>query len=270
MPFSHASVVETHQLSSRLRRIVLRVDDPDALGVRPAGDSAVGVYFAPHDHPDGDGRNYSVRHHDGALITLDIVRHAGGPGTRWAFRAAAGDRVVLDHARSWYRPPPDTRWQLLVCDLSGLPAAARIIEELPPLHTATLIAEVATDDDLDYLPRHDGVTVVPRIGTGNGSAPSRLADTVRGHPMPSGRGYCWFGGEAAQSRAVRKHLRSQGWTHHRYDITGYWRAESEAWDARFAAVGDAAREVYERALATGRGDKLAFEEFDEACERIGL
>ncbi|PRC58883.1 siderophore-interacting protein, partial [Mycobacterium sp. ITM-2017-0098] len=28
--------------------------------------------------------------------------------------------------------------------------------------------------------------------------------------------------------------------------------------------------VYERALSDGKGDKLAFEEFDEACERIGL
>lgn len=270
MSFSHASVVETRQLSSRLRRLVLRVDDPDALGVKPAGDSAVGVYFDPHDHPDGEGRNYSVRRHDGALVTLDIVRHAGGPGTRWASRATAGDRVVLDHARSWYRPPPEARWQLLVSDLSGLPAAARIIEELPPRLTATVIVELGAADDLDYLPRRDGVTVVPHIGTGNGLAPSALAAAVRGHPMPPGLGYCWFAGEAAQSRAVRKYLRSSGWTPDRYDITGYWRADSEVWDARFATHGDAALAVYENALAAGKSDKLAFEEFDEACERIGL
>jgi len=267
---SHASVVENRALSSRLRRIVLRVDDPAALGVRSAGDSAVGVYFAPDDHPDGEGRNYSVRHHDGPLITLDIALHAGGPGITWATEASLGHRVVLDHARSWYRPPPQAQWQLLVSDLSGLPAVARIVETLPHPARTTLIVEVPAADDLDYLPRRDDVTVLPSLGTGNGTRPSALADAVRDHRMPPGPGYCWFAGEAAESRLVRKHLRSLGWERDHYDITGYWRVDSEAWDARFAEAGDAALTVYERALAEGKDEKLAFEEFDEVCERIGL
>lgn len=270
MPYSYASVVETRQLSTRLRRIVLEVDEPAALGIRAAGDSAVGVYFAPDDHPDGEGRNYSVRRHDGALISLDVVLHSRGPGTAWASSVTPGQRVVLDHARSWYRPPPHTQWQLLVSDLSGLPAAARIVEELSAGPSATLIVEVATADDLDYLPRRPGVTVIPCIGSGNGSAPSALAAAVREHRLPAGRGYCWFAGEAAESRAVRKYLRGLGWTIDQYDVTGYWRHDSERWDARFARVGDGVLAVYERALADGKGDKLAFEEFDDACERIGL
>jgi NADPH-dependent ferric siderophore reductase len=270
VPFSHASVVETADLSRRLRRIVLRVDDPPALSVQAAGDSAVGVYFTPADHPDGEGRNYSVRYHDGALITLDVVVHSRGPGTDWAASVTPGARVGLDHARSWYRPPAGAQWQLLASDMSGLPAAARIIEELPAGVPVTLIVEVLTTDDLDYLPRHPGVTVIPRVGTGNGSAPSTLAAAVREFRLPPGRGYCWFAGEAAQSRAVRAYLRSIGWAIDQYDITGYWREDSEAWDARFAEVGDDALAVYERALSDGKGDKVAFEEFDAACERIGL
>ncbi|MEH3139792.1 MAG: siderophore-interacting protein [Mycobacterium kyogaense] len=270
MSHSYASVVDTRTLSTRLRRIVLHVDDPDALQVRSDADAAVGVYFSPRDHPDGEGRNYSVRHHEGALLTLDIALHRHGPGSSWATTAHAGQRVVLDHARAWYRPPADTRWQVVVTDLSGLPAAARIVEELPTGIAATVIAEVPTSDDLDYLPRRDGVTVVPLVGTGNGTRPSALADTVRALPMPPDRGYCWFAGEAAESRAVRKDLRSKGWQRDRYDITGYWRVDSEAWDARFAESGDEALTVYERALAAGKDEKVAFEEFDEVCERIGL
>jgi hypothetical protein len=45
MSFSYASVVETSELNSRLRRITLQIDDPGALALQPAGDSAVGVYF---------------------------------------------------------------------------------------------------------------------------------------------------------------------------------------------------------------------------------
>ncbi|RZT15963.1 NADPH-dependent ferric siderophore reductase [Mycobacterium sp. BK558] len=270
MSFSPASVVETAELSRRLRRIVLRVDDPPALGVRPGGDSAVGVYFCADDHPDGEGRNYSVRHHDGALITLDVVLHADGPGTTWASSVTPGARVILDHARSWYRPPAGAQWQVLVSDMSGLPAAARIIEELPAGVPATLIVEVLAEDDLDYLPRHPAVTVIPRVGTGNGSTPSTLATAVKEFALPPDYGYCWFAGEAAESRAVRKYLRGLGWTADRYDITGYWREDSAAWDVRFAEVSDDLLPVYERALAEGKSDKLAFEEFDDACERIGL
>jgi NADPH-dependent ferric siderophore reductase len=135
MTFSYASVVETAELSPRLRRITLRIDDPEALAVQRAGDSAVGVYFpivTPEDEripppivtgtdgtrhvdpaSDAQGRNYSVRYHDGDLIVIDIILHARGPGTTWAAGTGPGDRVGLDHARSWYRPEPTTDWQLL-------------------------------------------------------------------------------------------------------------------------------------------------------------
>ncbi|MGE2713086.1 siderophore-interacting protein [Mycolicibacterium litorale] len=269
MPFSYATVVETTELSTRLRRIVLHVEDHEALAVAPGADSAIGVYFGA-DPDSGVGRNYSVRHQDGARITLDVFLHAHGPGTNWAATAVAGDRVGLDHARCWYEPEPTTEWQLLVSDLSGLPAAARIVEELPTGARATLLVEVAAPDDLAYLPSNDDISVIPSIGTGNGHGPSELARAVRDLALPAGRGYCWFAGEAAESRTVRKYLRSLGWTIDQYDITGYWRHDSEAWDTRFEEVQDDVLAVYERALSAGKGDKLAFEEFDDACERIGL
>lgn len=272
MPFSYASVIEAVRLSRRLQRIVLHVDEPAALDAAHAADSTVGVYFATDGrvHPDSECRSYSIRRRDGANITIDVVMHTHGPGTRWASTAAPGHRVGLDHARSWYRPGTTAEWQLLVSDMSGMPAAARILEELPDGTPTILLIEVADRDDLGYLPQRPDVSVVPLVGTGNGDAPSRLASSVRNLDLPAGRGYCWFAGESAQSRAVRKYVRSLGWAVDQYDITGYWREDSEAWDARFAEVQDEVLPVYERALAEGKGAKLAFEEFDAACERIGL
>ena len=267
MAFSQASIVETSQLNARMRRIVLQIDDPDALAVRPGGDSAVGVYLSSS---ASEGRNYSVRHHEGDRITLDVVLHARGLVTTWARGARPGDRVGLDHARSWYRPESSTDWQLLVTDLSGLPATARIIEELPGGLPVTAIVEVDDREDLDYLPRHPDVAVIASIGTGNGSAPSRLAQLVREFTQPAGRGYCWFAGEAAESRAVRKYFRGRGWATDQFDVTGYWRFDSETWDAKFATVQNDVLAVYERALAEGKGEKVASEEFDEALERVGL
>ena len=269
MAFSPASVVESTQLNPRLRRIVLQIDDPDALAVKRGGDSAVGVYFSGPS-PDGEGRNYSVRHHSRDRITLDVVLHARGLATTWARSAGPGDRVGLDHARSWYRPEPSTQWQLLVTDLSGLPATARIIEELPGGMPVTAIVEVADREDLDYLPRHPAVTVTASVGTGNGAAPSHLAQLVREFALPAGRGYCWFAGEAAESRAVRKYFRGLGWTIDQMDVTGYWRFDSETWDAKYALVADDVEAVWVRALKEGKSERAADEEFDEALERAGL
>ena len=276
MTFSLATVVAVAQATRRMRRITLEVDDPAALHLRPEGDSAVGVYFEPaQSEPSADnpGRNYTVRRHlaDGVAerIDLDVLVHGDGIGSTWAETTTVGAKVGLDHARSWYQPGA-ADWQLLVADLSGLPAAARIVEQLPAGASVTALVEVLDDDDLAYLPDRRGVTVIPTVGTGNGRVPSRLAELVRTWPRPNGRGYCWFGGEAAESRAVRKHFRGLGWAVEQLDVTGYWRSGSEAWDARFARLGDEAVAVYSRALADGKGAKVAAEEFDEALERAGL
>lgn len=268
MSFSQASVIEAKLLNQRLRRITLQVDEPEVLDVKQAGDSAVGIYF-----PDsgGEGRNYSVRYSDGDRIVIDVVLHARGVATTWAAGARPGDRVGLDHARSWYRPESGTQWQLLVADLSGLPATARIIESLPGGMPVTAIVEVADEEDLAYLPSHPDVTVIPSVGTGNGHAPSELSGLVREYDMPAGRGYCWFAGEAAESRSVRKYLRgSTGWTVDQLDVTGYWRFDSETWEAKFALVADEVVAVWERAVAEGKSERLADEEYEAALERAGL
>lgn len=290
MSFSYASVVETRYLSPRIVRVRLQVEDSRALGVHPGGDSAVGVYF-PVVGPDGqrtapgcvtdadgtryvddanEGRNYSVRYQHGDLIDLDIVLHERGTGATWAATTESGDRVGLDHARSWYRPADSANWQLLVADLSGLPAAARIVEELPDGAAATVIIEVATPEDLAYLPSRPDVTVISTVGTGNGHAPSRLAQLVGEFGRPAGEGYCWFAGEAAESRAVRKHFRGLGWTVDQLDVTGYWRFDSETWDARYALVSDEVEAVWVNARAAGKSERLADEEFDLALEQAGL
>jgi len=291
MSFARATVTHVSVLSPRLRRLVLAVPELAKLGLPAVADAAVGIYLPGHGQratPDMQcvdgvwtyhdpetapaGRNYSVRFHDAEanLLTVDVVLHTHGPGTEWARNVDVGDSVVLSHARAWYRPEPAAEWQLLVADLAGLPALARVIAESDPATRLLVIVEVLDETDLDHLPMPSHVTVVPAVGTGNGHPISRLAELVARQELPPGRGYCWFAGEAAQSRTVRKHLRANGWTAEQFDIVGYWRFDSETWDRKFAEAEEDLVAVYTNALAEGKSDKVASEEFDEALERAGL
>ncbi|MET0456482.1 MAG: siderophore-interacting protein [Mycobacterium sp.] len=292
MPNVYGSVAVIVDVGPRIRRVVLDVPQVAELNMPGGADEAVGIYFPgpgqssppPMEYRDGEwghfdlddepeGRNYSVRHRGPGpnQITCDFVLHQRGIASDWVRRARIGDRVLLDHARSWYRPESASDWQLLIADLAGLPALARILDELPRDATAAVIVEVADEADLDYLPVRPDIPIVTTIGTGNGHAPSRLTELAEAHSHPEGRGYCWFAGEAQTTREVRKHLRREyGWVAGQYDIVGYWRFDSETWDRKYEAVSDEVEAVYARALADGKGDKIASEEYDEALERVGL
>lgn len=271
-------VTAVTDLGPRIRRVVFEVSELESLGLPDVGDAALGIYFPAPGEPgppdmDGEpeGRNYSVRRHDGRQVTCDFVLHERGLATDWVHQAVPGQRVGLDHARSWYRPEPTSQWQLLVADLSGLPALARILDELPSGAEAAAIVEVADRAELNYLPARPDIPVVVSVGTGNGHAPSRLPELVRAHIHPGGRGYCWFAGEAQATRVVRKYLRSEyDWVADQYDIVGYWRFDSETWDRRYEAVSGQVEAIYERALAEGKSEKIAAEEYDLALERVGL
>lgn len=292
MSHSTAHVTATTDLGPRLRRLHFHVPDLAGLGLPGDPDEAVGIYFpAPgetttpdmecrdgiwgyHDPESApEARNYSVRAVDHATgsMTVDFVIHSHGPATAWAQRAEPGHQVVMAHARGWYRVVP-AHWRLLAADLAGLPALARILHEDNGTTPTTVVVELPDAADLDYLDDVDhDADVVAVIGSGNGIGPSVLAASMRQLPVPAGAGYCWFAGEAAQSRAVRTWLRREHqWGREQYDIIGYWRSDGEEWSRRYATYGDELFAIYQRAIADGKGEKAAAEEFDEALEQRGL
>ena len=227
------------------------------------------------DYPDGDVRppmrSYTVRSFDAeaAELVVEFVVHDGGVAAGWAQRARPGDRVLLTDAAGWYDPPVDAEWQLLVGDLTALPALSRIAETARRGLVTSAVVEVL--DPADRLPLPAGVDVRWLTGSGNGAGPSRLLAALRENVWPSGPGYLWFAGEAAESRAVRRHLRHElGWPASRYDVLGYWRCAQEEWTRRYAEVAPALEHVYVEAVARGLSSTDALEVYDDALERVGL
>ena len=255
------SIVESRSLNAHFTRIVLDVPDVDQLNLPSAADTAVGIYFG--EDTTAPGRTYTVRYDDttGGRITVDVLMHGDGVGTAWARQAVRGDTVVLAHPNSWYRPPTTVDWQLLVTDMAGFPALARILDEKPAVPTTVVVDAT----DLSYLPQRSDVEIVP---VSDGALRQQIAAYIEAH---DGIGYCWFAGEAGEARAVRKYLRRERrWESDQLDVMGYWRRDAVDWNARYAAVGSDLYAVYTMARDAGKSEKDAMEEFDEALEEAGL
>jgi NADPH-dependent ferric siderophore reductase len=291
--YHRAEVVATRRLTPHLLRVELGGDglrDWSSSGVpderlvlvlpRPGSRVVARPVTMPdgtQDYPDPDDqppmRSYTVRSWDPATqrMLVDFVVHPGGIASTWAQTTRPGDVIYVTEAMGWYRPPADAAWQLLVADLAGLPALARAVEELPAGTRAYALVEVPSQADRLEIPSAADVAWTWLVGSGNDVGPSGLAAALAEFVAPEEPGYVWFAAEASASRAVRKHLRlDRGMTGARCTTLGYWRLDSERWDARYAEVAPTLEAVYTEAVAAGVSSEDALELYDEALERVGL
>ena len=265
-----AEVREASRLTPNMIRLVFGGPQLAAYASSGRADERLVIEF-----PASGGvlRSYTVRRWDAsrAELTVDVVAHDGGVASSWAEAARPGDQVYLSDARGWYVPPPGSSWQLLVADMTGLPALGRIVEELHPGVRAHVIVEVMDVEDIQELASPAEVSYDWRIGRGNGMAPSVLPDLMQEFEPPAGPGYLWFAAEAEAARAVRRHVRRVWeWPHAQFTILGYWRHRQEEWRARYDRHGADLMQVYTKAIADGRTSQDALELYDDALARVGL
>lgn len=291
--YHRAEVMSTRRLTPHLVRVELGGDGLRDWSTSGAPDERLVLVLPPpgtrtvaepvtmpdgtQDYPDPDDqppmRSYTVRSFDAVAhrMLVDLVVHDGGVASAWAQTARPGDTIYVTEAMGWYRPPADATWQLLVADLAGLPALARTVEELPADARAYALVEVPTAADRIEVDSAADVTWTWWVGSGNDVGPSRLPAAVADFVTPDDPGYVWFAAEASASRAVRKHLRHErGLPVARCTLLGYWRVDSERWDARYAEVAPTLEAVYTDAVAAGATSDDALVLYDEALERVGL
>lgn len=175
-------------------------------------------------------RNYTIRRLDRTRgeIDLDFVLHGRGVAADWARQAAPGrSGVALSPAFGSYRPPAGAVDRLLVTDLSGLPAAGRILAEAAPDERFRVVGIVP--GNADELPLTSPAALdlrwlhVPFPGQGAALARA-VVDQVAELPADT---YVWGAGESAGCRAARNHL----WRVLRRPpastcVFGYWKART--------------------------------------------
>ncbi|MGP3951942.1 siderophore-interacting protein [Streptomyces sp. 7N604] len=289
LPVRLIQVTEVKRVTPRMARITFGGDDLADFGL-DGPDQQVKLYFPkpgqavprlPEAGTDGDVmrwyeafsaipederpwmRSYTIRAHHPQHRTIDIdfVLHrdaGGGPATRWAGAAAAGDTLgMFGPSAMFARPIPlgTTDWLLLAGDEAALPAMSTLIEALPEGARAVAWIEVAdaaeeqrfeTAGELTVHWLHRGTDPAGQGHTHNqslGHAHSQahrhahgqaLVEAVRAAEFPSGSGsvFAWLAGEAGTVRALRRHMvNDRGIDKRSIDFTGYWRLKLTQDDA---------------------------------------
>jgi iron complex transport system ATP-binding protein len=161
------------------QRIKLVLPGPSGQQLAPPdpsdGSEASGDWYAHWlslpDEQRNPMRTYTVRQVRPSRRELDVdfVLHAdGGPASRWAESAVAGDPVQLvgpnarhpgsTRACGW-NPPPEESALLIVGDETALPAVASILEGLPSTARGLALIEVPGPDDRQQLSAPAGIRI---------------------------------------------------------------------------------------------------------------
>lgn len=225
------TVAETTRISPNVQRLVLTAPELAGLEYLPGQDIMLLV-----DTVGGRQvrRRYSIKalDRDKRLLTLDIVRHAGGgPGERWVQAAEPGTVVEGIGPRGKISPDPGADWHLFVGDESAMAAIFNMALSLPPHKAATIILEVPEPaDEQEIAPRARAEVIwLPRLGAYPAGEAGALAEAVRAVEIPAGRPHAYLIGEARVVLALREAVQQRGIDADLVSPKAYWgRGKSNA------------------------------------------
>lgn len=286
LTYHRAVVLERRHLSPHLVRLELGGNGqgtgldtwrsagvPDEALQLVVPDPANGRLTMPDARSDGEdpyehSRWYTVRRHDPERqqITIDVVLHDTGLVTTWVQQVRPGDPVGVSSTCHWFSRPPEATWQLLIGDITSLPAIGRIIEHTPE--------HVATTAHIEVPDPRDAQDLGLAAQWSHNPTPERrsgLTEIVAGAQLPGGVGYVYVAGEAAATRAARKNLRRvRGLPKESYGVIGYWRADSEAWTRRYEQAQIDLEKVYAEGEEAGLDPEQISDEVDRLLDSAGL
>jgi NADPH-dependent ferric siderophore reductase len=215
-------VVGSARLRPGMQRLVLTAPELAGLRYQPGQDMMLMVAV------DGDRpvrRRYTIRALDPGrrLLTLDVVRHAGGPGERWVATARPGDRIEGIGPRGKIFLAPAADWHLFIGDDSALPAFFAMAAALPARSRAALIVEVPGPGDEQELTCAAAVEVtwLHRLERPPGD-PSALVAAATTAVLPAGRGHAYLAGEATAVLRLRETLARRGLAPEQISAKAYW------------------------------------------------
>lgn len=251
------------------------IPPPGATLALPEIDDRWGFTY-PEGAPELAHRVYTISDHrivEGQTqLDLDVALHDEGIGSDWARDCKPGDRVGLIQPHGLYAAPKGVGWQLLVADITGVPAVARILRGLEPGQRVDVVIVLTDPADEIPLPSAADVNISWQVVAKDTDIADALAEAVTSRELPDSDRYVWLAGEARASRAVRRHLRRElGWPQSDFYTCGYWQVDAEKWNARYQEVADEviakAEEVQKK---VGEDEGAYLDALDDIYESVGL
>ncbi len=288
-----ATVLGRRQLSSHL--VTVTLGGLDGYGSTGVPDEYIRILIAPPGaelalpiideswkitYPEGtvepDFRVYTISDlrvvNGQAQIDLDIALHDQGVGSSWAKSCKPGDVVGLIEPHGLYSAPADVSWQLLVADITGLPAVARILRGLGEEQKAVVHIVLTDPGDEIALPSAADVDLTWQIVGRDTDICEALSEAVTSRELPDSDRYVWLAGEARASRAVRRHLRRElKWPQVDFYTCGYWQIDAEKWNARYEEVAEVVMEKSAEVQKQVGDDQGAYlDALDDIYDSVGL
>lgn len=213
-------VVESGRISPSMQRVVLATPELADFRYEPGQDV---MLLVAADGTRPIRRRYTIRSLDLAELTLNIVRHTGGPGERWVSAVRPGDSIEGIGPRGKITTSPAADWHLFMGDESAMPAILAMTESLPGDADATLVIEIPGPDDEQELlaPARTRLSWLHRL-SGQAGDPVLLSAEAAELELPPGDGHAYLFGEALVVLRLREILSSRGLRPDQISPKAYW------------------------------------------------
>lgn len=224
LPTWELSVVEAHDVSPTMRRVIFTAPNISEMTYRPGQDL---VLMLPLQDGATGRRHYTIRWLDRSAghLAVDFFMHGDTPGPRFARNAKSGELVTARGSRGRTHLREEADWHLLTGDETGLPAILHMLETADPDALIFAFIEVENDGDEQPVNTSARVTVSWLYRQSADGASDLLAGRVKSFDFPNGTGHACLTGQTSSVRSQRHDLLSRGMTREQISSEGYWRPD---------------------------------------------
>ncbi|WP_422022226.1 siderophore-interacting protein [Roseibium sp.] len=187
------------------------------------------AYFAP-DGPDEKVhpvRTYTVRGYrpDSLELDIDFVAHGdNGPATRWAQSAKPGSFLGFFGPSQKKIKEFYADWYLVAADLSAMPVAEAVLEQMPQDAKGVALFEVPSKDDIREIVVPSNIEIHWLIHEDPHVASTAQLDFIKSMAWPDGVVQTCIAGESSVIRSIRDYLHNTRQVPRKDTyISGYWK-----------------------------------------------
>jgi NADPH-dependent ferric siderophore reductase len=173
-------------------------------------------------------RTYTIRNQRVDEIDIDFVLHEdGGPASTWAKQTQPNDTIFVGGPGPKKLIDESTDWQILVGDMTALPAISVNLEKLPQDAKGYAILEVISEEDIQPLKHPSGIELKWLINPHPGENNKILLEQVQVLPWPDGSVSVWAACEFGSMKSLRNFFKNEKQVEKdNLYISSYWKLGS--------------------------------------------